>query len=91
MTQTGKLLEMAKKMAEAAEKKAVEIDVPMVIAVCDMGGNTVLVHRMEDSLLASISIAQNKAYTAASLKMQGMLQRKPENSLVLVIAVKAEL
>ena len=69
MTQTGKLLEMAKKMAEAAEKKAVEIDVPMVIAVCDMGGNTVLVHRMEDSLLASISIAQNKAYTAASLKM----------------------
>lgn len=69
MTQTGKLLEMAKKMAAAAEKKAVEIDVPMVIAVCDMGGNTVLVHRMEDSLLASISIAQNKAYTAASLKM----------------------
>ncbi|MEF9919219.1 MAG: heme-binding protein [Eubacterium sp.] len=65
MTKTGKLLEMAKVMAAAAEK----IDVPMVISVCDMGGNTVLVHRMEDTLLASVSIAQNKAYTAASLKM----------------------
>ena len=65
MTVRGKLLEDAKRMVEAAEKKAIEIDVPMVIAVCDMGGNLVLLHRMEDSLLASLEIAQNKAYTAA--------------------------
>lgn len=69
MTQTGKMLDMAKKMVEAAEKKAIEIDVPMVIAVCDMGGNLVLCHRMEDSLLASLSIAQDKAFTSVSLKM----------------------
>lgn len=69
MTVRGKLLEDAKRMVEAAEKKAIEIDVPMVIAVCDMGGNLVLLHRMEDSLLASLEIAQNKAYTAAALKM----------------------
>jgi len=69
MTTTGKLLDMAKKMAEAAAVKAIEINVPMVITVCDAGGNQVLFNRMEDSLLASISIATNKAYTAVALKM----------------------
>ena len=38
-------------------------------AVVDMGGNLVAQHRMNDSLLASISISFNKAYTAAALKM----------------------
>jgi len=69
MTTTGKLLDMAKKMAEAAAAKAIEIDVPMVIVVCDASGNTVLFNRMEDSLLASMDIATNKAYTAVALKM----------------------
>jgi len=55
MTQTGKLLDMAKTMAAAAEKKAIEIDVPMVISICDMSGITVFVERMEDSLLASVA------------------------------------
>lgn len=62
-------LETAKKLAELAEKKAKEINVPMVISVVDNGGNVILVHRMEDSLLASIDISLNKAYTAVSLKM----------------------
>ena len=57
MTTTGKLLDMAKKMAEAAAAKAIEIDVPMVIVICDASGNTVLFNRMEDSLLASMDIA----------------------------------
>ncbi len=69
MTQRGALLEMAKRMVEAAEKKAIEINVPMVISVVDAGGNLVLLHRMEDSLLASLEISPNKAFTAASLKM----------------------
>lgn len=69
MTTTGKLLDMAKKMAEAAAVKAIEIDVPMVIAICDPSGIPVLLNRMEDSLLASLDIATNKAYTAVALKM----------------------
>lgn len=69
MTTTGKLLDMAKKMAEAAAAKAIAIDVPMVIVICDASGNTVLFNRMEDSLLASMDIATNKAYTAVALKM----------------------
>ncbi|MGL4607708.1 MAG: GlcG/HbpS family heme-binding protein [Eubacteriaceae bacterium] len=68
-TKTGKLLDMAIKMTVAAAQKAVEIDVPMVIAVCDASGNLVLFNRMEDSLLASMDIATNKAYTAVALKM----------------------
>lgn len=65
----GELLDAAMKMVEAAEAKAIDISVPMVISVADMGGNLVLLHRMENSLLASLEIAPNKAYTAVALKM----------------------
>ena len=40
----------------------------MVITVVDQGGNMVAMHRMDDSLLASISISYSKAYTAAALR-----------------------
>lgn len=63
------MLAKAKKMIETAEQKAIEIGVPMVIAVVDSGGNLVAQHRMDHALLASISIALNKAYTAVALKM----------------------
>lgn len=63
------MLEKAKKMIAAAEKKAIEINVPMVIAVVDVGGNLVAQERMDNALLASVSIAFNKAYTAVALKM----------------------
>ncbi|WP_018590475.1 GlcG/HbpS family heme-binding protein [Terrisporobacter glycolicus] len=62
-------LQSAKKIAEFAEEKAKEIKVPMVISIVDDGGNVILVHRMEDSLLASIDLSLKKAYTAVSLKM----------------------
>ncbi|WP_297134917.1 GlcG/HbpS family heme-binding protein [Terrisporobacter sp.] len=62
-------LQTAKEIAKFAEDKANEIKVPMVISIVDSGGNVILVHRMEDSLLASIDLSLNKAYTAVSLKM----------------------
>ncbi len=62
-------LEVAKKIAEAAEEKGEKIGVPIVVSVLDSGGNLILLHRMEDSLLASIDISMNKAYTALALKM----------------------
>ena len=65
----GELLDIAQVMVKAAMNKAEEINVPMVITVMDMDGNVVLFHRMEGSLLASMEISQNKAYTAVSLKM----------------------
>ena len=54
----------AKMLAAAAEKKAAEMGVPVVFSCVDNGGNTMLVHRMEDSFQGSIDISLNKAYTA---------------------------
>lgn len=62
-------LSAAKRLIEDAERKAEEIGVPMVVAVVDVGGNPVALHRMDGSLLASLDIALNKAYTALSLRL----------------------
>ncbi|MBR0093281.1 MAG: cob(I)yrinic acid a,c-diamide adenosyltransferase [Lachnospiraceae bacterium] len=52
----------------AAEMKAVEIRVPMVIAVTDCGGNLLILHRMDNALPGSVDIAINKAFTANAFK-----------------------
>ncbi|CUH94322.1 hypothetical protein P22_0388 [Propionispora sp. 2/2-37] len=65
----GRVLERAKRIMEAAEYKALEIGVPMVMSVVDEGGNPVAQQRMDGSLLASIALSLDKAYTAAALKM----------------------
>jgi ATP:cob(I)alamin adenosyltransferase len=62
-------LEVVKRAAAAAEAKGASIGLPIVFAACDAGGNLMLVHRQADSLLASIAIAQDKAFTAAGLKL----------------------
>lgn len=62
-------LDLAKKMAEAVEVKALNMGVPVVFSVVDSGGNVVLTHRMNGALLASLDIAPNKAYTSVALKM----------------------
>ena len=64
----GLCLKEALRLIEKAEKMAESIHVPMVITVVDQGGNMVAMHRMDDSLLASISISYSKAYTAAALR-----------------------
>ena len=62
-------LDKAKIMIAAAEKKSIEINVPMVITVVDEGGNLIIQERMDGALLASIAISRGKAYTAVALKM----------------------
>lgn len=59
----------AKALAEAAEARAASMGVPIVFAACDEAGNQILLHRMADSLLASIEIAVNKAWSAVAFKM----------------------
>ncbi|MEZ0576759.1 GlcG/HbpS family heme-binding protein [Halodesulfovibrio aestuarii] len=59
----------ALRMIAAAEDKANEIGVPMVIAVVDRGGNLIAQVRQDDALLASIDLALNKAYTAVAVKV----------------------
>lgn len=61
-------LELAKSLARAVESRAARVGVPVVVSVCDEAGNPVLLHRMTDSLLASVDIATNKAWSAVAFK-----------------------
>ena len=63
-------LEEAKRVIEAAEKKATEIGQPMDIAVVDAGGNLKAHHRMDEAHVGSITISINKAYTAIAFQGQ---------------------
>lgn len=63
------LMTTAKRMGAAARVKAEKMGVPIVFSVVDAGGNLTYFERMEDSLLASMDISVNKAYTANALKM----------------------
>src|ERR1700746_23050 len=56
--------ELAQRVVAAAEAKANEIGVPMVIAVCDESGVLKAFSRMDGAALLSVQIAQDKAYTA---------------------------
>jgi uncharacterized protein GlcG (DUF336 family) len=61
-------LELAKELITAAEKEAKQLGISMVISIVDEGGNFIACHRMDDAWLASIEIAQNKAWTSVALK-----------------------
>ncbi len=61
-------LEDAKRVIEAAEKKAGEIGCPMDIAVVDAGGNLKSHVRMDGAFVGSIDISINKAWTAIAFK-----------------------
>jgi uncharacterized protein GlcG (DUF336 family) len=54
----------ARRVIDAAEKKAREIGQPMNIAVADAGGNLVAHIRMDDAWIGSIDISIKKAFTA---------------------------
>jgi uncharacterized protein GlcG (DUF336 family) len=53
-------------LLEAGAKHALEIKVPMVIAVVDESGVLKAFRRMDGAALLSVDIAINKAYTAVS-------------------------
>ena len=57
-------LKDARKIIEAAEKKAEEIGQPMNIAVADAGGNLIAHVRMDGAWLGSIDISIKKAFTS---------------------------
>ena len=57
-------LKHARKIIEAAEKKAHEIGQPMNIAVADAGGNLVAHVRMDGAWIGSVDISIKKAYTS---------------------------
>lgn len=66
---TNVTLEQSKKILDAAEKKAVEINIPMNIVILDSGANLKAFRRMDDALLGSIDIAMKKAKTSVLFNM----------------------
>ena len=61
-------LELAKKVMEAAEAEAVANNWTVVIAIVDSGANLVMLHKLNQTQLGSIAIAQSKAETAINFK-----------------------
>ena len=60
-------LEEAHTALEACKRKAIQIGVPMDIAVVDDCGNVLVFERMNGALVGCIQIAIDKAYTSAVL------------------------
>ncbi|WP_027853721.1 GlcG/HbpS family heme-binding protein [Marinobacterium litorale] len=58
----------ARLLIAGAANKAQEIGVPMCIAVVDESGNLVAFERMDGGKITSVTIAQDKAFTAAAAK-----------------------
>ncbi len=61
-------LDDAKSLISKCEEKAKSINVPVTIAVVDIGGNLIAQHRMDNAILASINLSKAKAFTALSLQ-----------------------
>src|SRR5688572_8822049 len=60
-------LAMAKKMADSAEKKAIEKKVHIAIAIMDAHGNLKYFRRMDGNNFVSVRMSQLKALTSASI------------------------
>lgn len=62
-------LKLAKAIIEEVEVKAEKSGVPVVIAIANEWGQTIAVHFMDGALPASYSIAVDKAYTSAAVRL----------------------
>src|SRR5688500_17607201 len=61
-------LEQAKRVASAAEACATESGWPVVIAIVDSTGHLALLHRLDQSNLGAVELAQRKAQTAVRFR-----------------------
>lgn len=61
-------LDDARLLIEGAARKADEIGIPMCIAVTDESGNLIAFERMNGGKVTSITVAQDKAFTAAAAR-----------------------
>lgn len=59
-------VETARSLIEAAEKAALNLGVPMAIAIVDESGILKSFSRMDGAPLLGVQLAQDKAYTAVS-------------------------
>lgn len=62
-------LSLAKEILQKVEERAEEMGLPVVIAIANEWGSIVAVHFMDGALPASYSIAVDKAYSSAALRL----------------------
>lgn len=62
-------LEQAVMLINLIEEKAWDMGMKVVTAVYNSAARPVAIHCMDDAYIASFDVAENKAYTAAALKM----------------------
>lgn len=74
-------LEMAKRMADAAETTAIRKSIKIVIAIMDAHGNLKYYCRMDGNNLVSVRMAQLKALTSASIPISTKDLAKRNESL----------
>lgn len=55
-------------LTDGASRRAMEISVPMCIAVVDEAGTPILFTRMDGGKVSSVAIAMDKAWTAAAAR-----------------------
>ena len=75
-------LELAKKIADGAESKAIENSLKIVIAIMDNHGNLKYFRRMDGNNFVSIRMAQLKALTSASISISTKDLAKRNESLL---------
>ena len=61
--------DICEKLCQAALAESEKMGVPICFAIADRNGSLVFFYRQPGALLVSVSIAQNKAYTSAVLRM----------------------
>ena len=59
----------AKRIAERAMEEARELDIRICVAVCDVGGQIILLNRMDGAPWASAHSSQGKALTSAAFNI----------------------
>ncbi len=61
--------ELCSRLASAAKKESLALGVGVTLSIADESGNLLFLQRFGNAILPSIEISQNKAYTAAVLRM----------------------
>lgn len=65
----GSFMEVGLWLCQKVLEKASQRQIPVVTAACDAGGNPVALLRADGAYIASVEIAQDKAFTSVSLQM----------------------
>ena len=81
-------LEVAKKVAEAAEAEAKRRGSTVVIVVVDDGGYPLVLHRLDDTQVASVEVGIGKARTAAIFRRPSkVFEEQVRNGRVAALAL----